>query len=161
VDASRRTAIPAYIHLLRAKDRIDAGYADPLSVPDLARTALASPAHFTRSFKRAFGETPHQYLLRRRVERAKDLLRSTDLTVTQVSLEVGFTSPGTFATAFRELVGETPTTYRRRVSTEPADVPACFTLMWSRPTGRAVFPKPADGDRASVRAFHDTEVRSP
>ena len=101
-------AIPVYIHLLRAKDLIDREYAEPLDVPALAREARASTAHFSRSFKRAFGETPHQYLLRRRIERANEHLRSTGLSVTETSLEVGFRSLGSFSTAFRELVGESP-----------------------------------------------------
>ena len=126
--------IPVYIHLLRAKDTIDRDYASPLDVATLARVAHASPAHFARSFKRAFGETPHRYLLRRRVERAQDLLRGTDLSVTEVSLEVGFRSLGSFSTAFRELVGEPPSDYARRWrAAAPPAIPACFTLMWTRP----------------------------
>jgi AraC-like DNA-binding protein len=127
-------AIPVYIHLLRAKDLIDREYAKQLDVPALAREAHASPAHFSRSFKRAFGETPHQYLLRRRIERAKELLRITDLSVTEVSLEVGFHSLGSFSTAFRELVGEPPSQYARRWrAAGPPPIPACFTLMYTRP----------------------------
>jgi AraC-like DNA-binding protein len=94
-------AIPVYIHLLRAKDLIDREYANQLDVPALAREAHASTAHFSRSFKRAFGETPHKHLLRRRIERAKELLRGPDMTVTEVSLDVGFQSLGSFSTAFR------------------------------------------------------------
>ena len=92
--------IPVYIHLLRAKDVIDREYARPLEVATLAAEAHASPAHFARSFKRAFGETPHKYLVRRRIERAKELLRGTDRSVTEISLEVGFQSLGSFSTAF-------------------------------------------------------------
>jgi AraC-like DNA-binding protein len=132
--------IPVYIHLLRAKDLIDRGYAQPLDVPTLAQEAYASTAHFSRSFKRAFGETPHRYLLRRRVERAKDLLRGTDLSVTEVSLEVGFQSLGSFSAAFRELVGEPPSDYacRWRTSPPPA-IPACFTLVYTRPVASSSF----------------------
>jgi AraC-like DNA-binding protein len=127
-------AIPVYVHLLRAKDLIDREYARPLDVPALAQAAHASPAHFSRSFKRAFGETPHQYLLRRRIERAKDLLRNTGLSVTEVSLEVGFQSLGSFSTAFRKLVGATPSDYARQWRTSaPPPIPACFTLMYTRP----------------------------
>jgi AraC-like DNA-binding protein len=128
--------IPAYIYLLRAKDLIDSSYAEPLDVPALARAAFASAAHFNRSFKRAFGETPHQYLLRRRIERAKELLRGTELTVTEVCLEVGFSSLGSFSTAFRELVGEPPSVYRSRWANGAPPIPACFTLMWTRPAPR-------------------------
>jgi len=141
-------AIPVYLHLLRAKDLIDREYAHELDVPALAREALASPAHFSRSFKKAFGETPHQYLLRRRVERAKDLLRSTGLSVTEVSLEVGFRSLASFSTAFRELVGEPPSVYARRwraVGAPP--IPGCFALMYTRPH-RAVLEKPSPEDRS-------------
>jgi AraC-like DNA-binding protein len=99
-------AIPVYVHLLRAKDLIDRDYASALDVAAFARAAHASPAHFARSFKRAFGETPGRYLQRRRIERAQELLRGTDLTVTEVSLEVGFRSLGSFSGAFRALVGE-------------------------------------------------------
>src|SRR5215218_5148964 len=133
-------AIPVYIHLLRAKDVIDREYARPLDVATLAREAHASTAHFARSFKRAFGETPHRYLLRRRIERAKELLRGTGLTVTEVSLEVGFQSLGSFGAAFRELVGESPGAYGRRWRDRAAPpIPACFTLMYTRPVESSSF----------------------
>jgi AraC-like DNA-binding protein len=133
-------AIPAYIHLLRAKDTVDRWYARELDVATLARVAHATPAHFARSFKRAFGETPHKYLQRRRIERAKELLRGTDLTVTEISLEVGFHSLGSFSTAFRELVGEPPSEYGRRWRDETAPpIPACFTLMYTRPRTSSSF----------------------
>jgi AraC-like DNA-binding protein len=129
-----RDPIPVYVHLRRAKDLIDREFAEPLDVPALAREAHASRAHFVRSFKRAFGETPHRYLLRRRVERAKELLRNTPLSVTEVSLAVGFRSLGSFSTAFRQLVGESPSAYARRWRAAlPPPIPACFTLMYSRP----------------------------
>jgi AraC-like DNA-binding protein len=99
-----RDPIPVYVHLRRAKDLIDRDFAQPLDVPALAHAAHASRAHFVRSFKKAFGETPHRYLLRRRIERAKELLRNTPLSVTEVSLAVGFRSLGSFSTAFRQLV---------------------------------------------------------
>ena len=129
-----RDPIPVYIHLLRAKDVIDRDYARELDVATLARAAHASTAHFARSFKQAFGETPHQYLRRRRIERASELLRGTDLSVTQVSLEVGFQSLGSFSSAFRELVGDPPAAYARRWrATSAPPIPACFTLMYTRP----------------------------
>ena len=133
-------AIPVYVHLLRAKDVIDRGYARPLDVATLAAEAHASTAHFARSFKRAFGETPHRYLVRRRIERAKELLRGSELSVTEVSLEVGFQSLGSFGAAFRELVGESPGRYGRRWRHEGAPaIPACFTLMYTRPVGSGSF----------------------
>jgi AraC-like DNA-binding protein len=129
-----RDPIPIYVHLRRAKDLIDRDFAEPLDVPALAREAHASRAHFVRSFKKAFGETPHRYLLRRRIERAKELLRNTPLSVTEVSLAVGFRSLGSFSTAFRQLVGEAPRVYARRWrSGVPPPIPACFTLMYTRP----------------------------
>jgi AraC-like DNA-binding protein len=132
-------AIPVYIHLLRAKDLIDRDYAHRLDVPALAREAHASTAHFSRSFKQAFGETPHQYLLRRRIERAKELLRGTDVSVTEVSLEVGFHSLGSFSTAFRELVGAAPSEYARHWRGGAPPIPACFTLMYTRPVASSSF----------------------
>jgi AraC-like DNA-binding protein len=152
---------PAHLHLLRAKDEIDRRYAEPLDVATLARTALASEAHFARSFKRAFGETPGRYLQRRRIERAADLLRETDRPVSQVCLDVGFTSLGSFGTAFRALMGEPPTAYRdRHRGAPPPQVPACFTLMWTRPVDRAVSKKPGGATGASVAADHDQEAHS-
>jgi AraC-like DNA-binding protein len=129
-----RDPIPIYVHLRRAKDLIDREFAEPLDVPALAREAHASRAHFVRSFKKAFGETPHAYLLRRRIERAKELLRNTQLTVTEVSLAVGFRSLGSFSTAFRQHVGEPPGAYARRWRPAvPPPIPGCFTLMYTRP----------------------------
>jgi AraC-like DNA-binding protein len=141
-------AIPIYIHLLRAKDVIDREYARPLDVAALAREAHASTAHFSRSFKQAFGETPHQYLRRRRIERAKELLRESELSVTEVSLEVGFQSLGSFSTTFRELVDESPGEYARRWrATGPPPIPACFTLMYTRPVASSSFGEAGARDR--------------
>jgi transcriptional regulator GlxA family with amidase domain len=146
------TAAPAYLHLLRAKDAIDRRFAEPLDVATLAQTALASEAHFARSFKRAFGETPMRYLTRRRIERAADLLRETDRPITEVSLDVGFTSIGSFGNAFSALMGEPPTAYRdRHRGAPPPQVPACFTLMWTRPVDRAV-SKRSDGEAGATFA---------
>ncbi|MEA2125440.1 MAG: hypothetical protein QOI80_2222 [Solirubrobacteraceae bacterium] len=124
--------------LLRARDRIDGAYAQPLDVPSLAHIALMSEAHFIRSFKATFGETPHRYLQRRRVERAMFLLRYTDDSVTEISIDVGFFSLGTFSRTFTEIVGETPSRYRLRGSL--GAVPTCFTKAWLRPSsfGEAV-----------------------
>ena len=129
-------AIPLSRHLLRVRDLIDRAYAAPLDVPALARSAHVSEAYFSRSFKAAFGETPHQYLLRRRMERAKALLREGDLPVTEVCLAVGFTSLGSFSTQFRRLVGESPTAYRDRAGhDELAVVPGCLVRRFTRPAG--------------------------
>ena len=118
--------------LLRARDAIDRDYARPLDVPALARIALASEAHFIRSFKAAFGETPHRYLQRRRIERAMALLRQTDASVSEVCLDVGFTSLGTFSRTFRGIVGESPSAYRARAELRP--VPNCIAMAWTRPS---------------------------
>jgi AraC-like DNA-binding protein len=135
-------AIPMYVHLLHAKDLIDRNYAHDLDVSRLAREAHASAAHFSRSFRGAFGETPHKYLQRRRIERAKELLRETDLTVTSISLEVGFRSLGWFSSVFSELVGESPSEYARRWrGRRPPAIPACFTLMSTRPFESSSFPE--------------------
>jgi transcriptional regulator GlxA family with amidase domain len=122
-------------HLRAAKDLMDAGYAEPLDLDALARRAGYSRAHFARAFRAAFGETPRAYLTRRRIERAKDLLRSANLTVTEVCFMVGFSSLGSFSSRFRELVGVSPSGYRQRASAEggPPPVPGCFLMMWTRP----------------------------
>ena len=125
-------------HLLRAKDLIDARYRDPLDVPVLARAARLSPAHFSREFRRAFGETPHQYLLTRRLERAAALLRNTDRSVTEICFDVGLTSLGSFTTSFRRVYGATPTGYRAMFP--PAQrlirVPSCVAREYGRPQNR-------------------------
>ncbi|PUB25520.1 AraC-like DNA-binding protein [Promicromonospora sp. AC04] len=117
--------------LLRARDAIDRDYARPLDVPTLARIAHVSPAHFSRSFRAAFGETPHRYLQRRRIERAMALLRDTANPVTDVALMVGSNSLGTFSRTFRDIVGVSPSEYRRRA--RPVAAPVCFTKSWLRP----------------------------
>lgn len=123
--------------MLRARDTMDRAFARPLDVPALARVAHVSPAHFSRQFRATFGETPHRYLQRRRVERAMELLRATDKPVTEVCFDVGFASLGTFSRTFREVVGEAPSSYRARfASGEPAEgVPACWEMAWTRPAG--------------------------
>ncbi|MFF7112963.1 helix-turn-helix domain-containing protein [Streptomyces albogriseolus] len=117
--------------MLRARDVMDRDYAQPLDVPALARVAHVSQAHFTRTFRATFGETPHRYLQRRRVERAMSLLRETDRSVTDISFEVGFSSPGTFSRTFRDIVGRSPRTYRKEAVA--VAVPTCFTMAWTRP----------------------------
>jgi AraC-like DNA-binding protein len=118
--------------LLRARDAMDRAYAEPLDIPTLARIAHVSEAHFIRTFLATFGETPHRYLQRRRVERSMFLLRESDRSVTEICLEVGFTSLGTFSRTFRAIVGQPPTAYRRGAEITP--VPTCVTKVWTRPS---------------------------
>lgn len=122
--------------MLRARDAMDRAYAEPLDIPALARISHVSPAHFTRTFRATFGETPHRYLQRRRIERAMFLLRETDRSVTDICLDVGFTSLGTFTRTFHEIVGEPATAYRRGNSAHA--VTTCFTMIWSRPSSFGV-----------------------
>jgi AraC-like DNA-binding protein len=117
--------------LLRARDAMDRAYAEPLDVRAVAAVANISPAHFSRSFRVVFGETPHRYLQRRRVERAMFLLRETDRSVTDVCFDVAFMSLGTFSRTFREIVGETPSAYRRGHG--PIVAPHCVQLAAMRP----------------------------
>jgi AraC-like DNA-binding protein len=121
-------------HLRRARDLMDREYASPLDVAAIARTALMSTAHFSRRFRDAYGETPYSYLMTRRIERAKALLRRGDLSVTEVCLEVGCTSLGSFSARFTELVGETPTAYRARDHSALASVPGCVARDLTRPS---------------------------
>ncbi|GAA3069916.1 helix-turn-helix transcriptional regulator [Streptomyces roseofulvus] len=119
--------------LRRARDQMDRDYALPLDVTALAQTALMSTGHFARSFRSAFGETPYSYLMTRRIERAKALLRRGDLSVTDVCMEVGCTSLGSFSSRFTQLVGETPSAYRAREHGADAALPACVSKVVSRP----------------------------
>ena len=127
--------VPPARHLLRAKDLIDARYREPLDVPALARAAHLSPAHFSREFRRAFGESPHQYLLTRRLERAAALLRGTDRTVTDICFTVGLRSVGSFTTSFGRAYGISPTAYR--AAHPPAAtrvrIPTCVLQAYGRP----------------------------
>jgi AraC-like DNA-binding protein len=122
-DANRR--------MLRARDAMDRTYSEPLDIPALAQIAYLSEAHFIRTFRATFGETPHRYLQRRRVERSMFLLRETDRSITDICLDVGFGSLGTFSRTFREIVGESPREYRKRA--EKTAAPTCFTMAWMRP----------------------------
>jgi transcriptional regulator GlxA family with amidase domain len=120
--------------LLRARDVMDRSYGEALDVEALAKAAHVSRAHFIRSFRATFGETPHRYLQRRRIERAMAMLRETDLSVTEICLEVGFVSLGTFSRTFREVLGVSPSEYRERTrAAERAGVPSCFVMAWDRP----------------------------
>lgn len=117
--------------LLRARDAMDRAYAEPLNVRAVAAVAHVSPAHFIRSFRAVFGETPHRYLQRRRVERSMFLLRETDRSITDICFDVGFTSLGTFSRTFRAIVGEPPSAYRD--GHEPMPAPNCVQMAGTRP----------------------------
>jgi transcriptional regulator GlxA family with amidase domain len=131
------STVPLARHLLDARDLADRRYAEPLDIEALARHANVSPRHFSRSFRRVFGETPYQYLLTRRIERARHLLRTTDRAVIEISRDVGFASVGSFTTTFRRHAGVTPTGYRRaNPSPSPADlIPHCALRAWGRVPG--------------------------
>lgn len=133
--------------LLRARDAMDRAYAEPLDVPAVAAVAYISVAHFIRSFRGAFGETPHRYLQRRRVERSMFLLRETERSVTDICFDVGFGSLGTFSRTFREIVGAAPSTYRERHG--PMVAPNCIQMWAMRPRVAAGGPtRPGVGDRS-------------
>lgn len=120
--------------MLRARDAMDRAYAQPLDIAALARIACVSDAHFIRTFRATFGETPHRYLQRRRVERSMFLLRESERSVTDICLDVGFASLGTFSRTFREIVGQSPLAYRRGSAPVGGAVPTCFTMAWARPS---------------------------
>lgn len=129
--------------MLRARDEMDRCYAEPLDIPRLATRTHLSPSQFGRVFKQVYGETPHRYLQRRRVERAMTLLRQTDRPVTQVALDVGFASLGTFSATFARIVGQAPSDFRARHGS--LAVPSCFVASWTRPregAGTVVSEKP-------------------
>jgi len=119
-------------HLRRARDLMDRDYAQPLDVPVMARAALMSPAHFSRKFRAAYGETPYAYLMTRRIERAKSLLRQ-GMSVTDTCMAVGCTSLGSFSSRFTEIVGEPPSQYRARDHAHHEAVPACVSKVATRP----------------------------
>src|ERR1700742_3344753 len=127
--------VPSERHLLRARDMVDASYAQPLDVDDLARRAGLSRAHFSREFKRAFGESPHAYLLTRRLERAAALLRDTDRAVLDICFAVGLRSVGSFTTSFTRTFGRSPTAYRAAYppAASRALVPECVLRFYGRP----------------------------
>jgi AraC-like DNA-binding protein len=137
--------------LLRARDMMDRSYADALDVEALAGSVHLSRAHFIRSFRDTFGETPHRYLQRRRLERAMALLRETDRPVTEICFAVGFSSLGTFSRTFREIVGTSPSAYREREQAAPraairAGVPGCYARLWDRPSSTLGEAQRADRD---------------
>jgi AraC-like DNA-binding protein len=127
-----RAAEESNRRMLRARDAMDRTYAQPLDIRTLAQIAHVSESHFIRTFRATFGETPHRYLQRRRVERSMFLLRETDRSVTEICLDVGFTSLGTFSRTFSDIVGRSPTEYRRHTDLQP--VPTCFSMAWTRPS---------------------------
>jgi AraC-like DNA-binding protein len=126
--------VPAVFHLRRARDLIDRHFAEPLDLDAMARAAGFSRFHFARGFAAAYGETPGQYLTRRRIERAQDLLRSGGLSVTEICHRVGFASLGSFSGRFTALVGVSPTGYRRAQAGRAAPaIPGCYVMAWGRP----------------------------
>jgi transcriptional regulator GlxA family with amidase domain len=124
--------IATLAHLRRARDFMDREYAEPLDVPAMARAALMSPAHFSRKFRAAYGETPYSYLMTRRIERAKALLRQ-GMSVTDACVTVGCTSLGSFSSRFTEIIGETPSQYRARDHRDSEVIPECVSKVASRP----------------------------
>ena len=125
--------------LRRARDLTDRDFAQPLTLDAMAEAANLSKFHFARSFVAVYGETPRAYLTRRRIERAKDLLRAANLTVTEICFQVGFESLGSFSSRFRRLVGSSPSDYRQSSTSSagPPQIPGCFVLMWTRPRGES------------------------
>jgi AraC-like DNA-binding protein len=138
-------SLPPSRHLQRAKDLVDARYADQLTVDDLARAAGLSRAHFSREFRRTFGESPHAYVLTRRLERAAALLRNTDHTVADICMAVGLESVGSFTTSFRRMFGQPPLTYRASLPSPAtyALVPACVLRAYGRPQHRTFREDPS------------------
>lgn len=135
--------------LLRARDLADSGYAEPLGVKDMARAASLSCGHFSQEFKRAFGVSPHAYLLTRRLERAAAMLRNTDYSVAYICVSVGLSSVGSFTTSFKRIYGKTPTAYRRDHPPDASQVmvPPCVTRYYGRPQNRT-FREDSGGDRS-------------
>ncbi len=128
--------------MLRARDAMDRHFAEPLDIVALARIALVSEAHFIRTFRATFGETPHRYLQRRRIERAMAMLRGSDTSITDICFAVGFTSPGTFSRTFRDIVGTSPRAFRAE-SPGVVRVPTHFGMAWTRPSSFGEAREPA------------------
>jgi AraC-like DNA-binding protein len=145
-------SVPPLRHLLRAKDLADARYGEPLTVADLARAARLSPAHFSREFRKAFGESPHAYLLTRRLERAASLLRNTDRSVADICVDVGLSSVGSFTTSFTRQFGCSPTAYRAAFPPAAtwAHIPSCIMRAYGRPKLRTFREDPADGSSLAL-----------
>jgi AraC-like DNA-binding protein len=140
---------PPARYLLRARDFADSGFAEPIGVADMARCAGLSRAHFSAAFRRAFGESPHAYLLTRRLERAAALLRTTDYAVARICMEVGLSSVGSFTTSFRRMFGLTPTAYRAAypAAAHLAIIPTCVLRVYGRPRNRT-FREDESGGRS-------------
>jgi AraC-like DNA-binding protein len=131
INRSHAVAVSLLAHLRRARDHIDRNYREPLDLDRLARVAGVSKYHFARSFEAVYRETPIRYLTRRRIERAQDLLRSANLTITEICVLVGFSSLGSFSARFSELVGESPSAYRVRwAAAGGPHIPGCYLFMW-------------------------------
>jgi len=143
VSVKRQVPIELLAHLRRARDHVDRNYREPLELDELARVAGVSKYHFVRCFEATYGETPIRYLTRRRIERAQDLLRTANLTITEICMLVGFSSLGSFSSRFTQLVGESPTAYRDRWAARGGPhVPGCYLFM------RGVFePRGTAGSR--------------
>ena len=135
------------VHLRRARDLADRSYASPLSLADLAAAAGLSKHHFVRLFKATYGTTPMDYVSQRRIERAQDLLRATNLTVTEVCFAVGFSSLGSFSSRFRALVGESPSEFQRRYADGAPHIPGCFVFMWGLAEHRRPVSDSAIGEK--------------
>jgi AraC-like DNA-binding protein len=144
--------------MLRARDAMDRAYAEPLDVPAVAAVAHVSEAHFIRSFRATFGETPHRYLQRRRVERSMFLLRETDRSITDICFDVGFMSLGTFSRTFREIIGETPSSYREGHG--PMVPPNCVQMWAMRPRVAAGVERRADRETRSS-SFGEADATAP
>ena len=157
------TPVPPARHLLRAKDLVDARYRDPLDVRTLARAAHLSPAHFSREFRRAFGEPPHQYLLTRRLERAAALLRNTDRSVADICFMVGLRSVGSFTTSFGQVYGLSPQRYRETHPPASARVriPTCVLQAYARPVRQHVWRRQAGMVGIASQASTDDNGGSP
>ena len=155
-------SVPPARHLLRARDLADARYAERVTVADMARAAGLSRAHFSQEFRRAFGESPHAYLLTRRLERAATLLRTTDRSVAEICMRVGLDSVGSFTTSFTRVFGRSPTAYR--ASFPPAStyalVPACILRAYGRPQNRTFREDAANGARLASAAIDNRDERT-
>ena len=138
--ARKGVEVPREPRLIHIYDFRFSAYAEPIDIPALARIACVSEAHFIRTFRATFGETPHRYLQRRRVERSMFMLRETDRSVTEICLDVGFSSLGTFSRTFREIMGESPSAYRKGATV--GEAPTCFIMAWTRPSS---FGEAGDG----------------